>query len=300
MIVAVAKTPRLRAAPYFLVVNIAISDLILSSVLIPCIIITRITVEWKLGTGACLIIYFINAASAAVAILTMMAISIERYIAICRVKSRGLLSAKNVLLIILGMWVIAISFFTPLSYVPTVMRKESCGCPFVFCYVQWPEGFPYVYYLGCMTVLFFITPFIVMIISYVHIWRTVHNSTKKFQPDRRRESTTSSTRAFVEYRLIKMFVVILIVFFITWMPFFILSMTLFYMDVSSTTFTATVIVLLSNTCLNPVIYGYFNEHFRVVFLELLQCSCGTNTKEVLRDTRTDTRTTTMSSISTVA
>ena len=297
VIAAVAYTPRLQLPANYLVVNMALADLVLAIGLIPGIIVTRITVHWNMGDGLCRLFYFLNTVAAIVCILSMTGISVERYLTIGKNHARAKVTTTCTVVFIASSWFIVMVFFVPMILAQHVLHIESCGDVYTFCYLQWPDGFKYVYYVAFMGIVFFLLPFTIMTISYASVFKTVSKASKK---SKQPVSPGRQRRARFEMELIKMFIAIMLIFLVTWLPFFLVSLGLYFYDVTSTTFTATVITLLSNTAINPVIYGYFNHNFREAFLLMLRCPVWVQARVLSEARRASTLTSFNAAVNTIS
>lgn len=88
----------------------------------------------------------------------------------------------------------------------------------------------------------------------------------------RTKSVRADKRAEKQERLTKMFVAIVCIFVVMWLPFFIVSFLAVYLkQITSTQFTVTIILASANTSQNPVIYGFFNTKFQREFRSMCNC-----------------------------
>lgn len=248
------------------IANLALSDL-LFTVTIPFIIATRITVHWALGSVLCKMLSFIQFVSASASILTMMMISIDRYIVICKqscsrpigIKFTPMVSGVVVVIV----WFVALSFSSPVAVGLTERHIDYLDKTYVFCAILWPEGFSGGWFLVAMGAFLFVLPVTVISIMYLQILLFVRKTSQKFALQPIHQSTQ------VQLKLVKMFVTVLVLFVVMWLPFFIVSFLILYTElVTSTHFTTTIIMAHLSPCINPVLYGYFNESYRQGFRKL--------------------------------
>ena len=256
---AVIRNPRLHSATYVLISNLAITD-IFFSLGIPFIATTRITQHWVFNDFFCKTVTYIQFISGICSILTMMSISIERFLCVC-LMNRYKLSAKHLALVISCIWIIATGFPVPVALAQSLITIHTTKASFTFCGVSWEEEFHTEIYLGFMGTLFFLVPLIVISSCYLRILRVVNTSA-----DRTRAYQNDGKSARKQVRLVKMCSSIVFLFVVMWLPFFIISfLGVHFKQITSTHFTATLILALANTCVNPLLYGYFNLRFRDEF-----------------------------------
>lgn len=268
---AILRTSTLRTVTNLLICNLSIAD-ILFSLGIPFIAVTRVTQNWILGDFVCKAVTYIQFVSAVCSILTMVTISVDRFTRIC-LMNRFKMASRDLVIVLVAIWIISTSFPVPVAISQTVQTAETRAEIFHFCGVTWLEGFNPEIFFAFMISFFFFIPLIVMSIFYVRIWLTVRASTERIS------SANGANKSEMRYaekqiRLVKMFSCIVILFVLMWLPFFIISfLGVHYKQITSTHFTATLILALANTCQNPVLYGYFNyklrDQFKIIYFEKL-------------------------------
>ena len=104
LIFITVRYKHLRTVTNFFIISLALSDLLMGLVFLPLLVAVE---EGVLGnrSGVCLIVMCLGVAQVLASCLTLMAIAVERYIAIRRpLKHHSLMTSKNALLIILFCW----------------------------------------------------------------------------------------------------------------------------------------------------------------------------------------------------
>ena len=215
-----------------------------------------------LGGFVCKAVTYLQFTAGICSILTMMTISIERYMCVCLL-NRYRLSVKQLVFSIACIWFVAIGFPVPVALAQSVISIQIGNDSFTFCGVSWREEFHTEIYLGFMATFFFLIPLAVISAFYLRILRVVNSSVERMRTSNQ-NSVKSGARK--QIRLIKMCSAIVFLFVVMWLPFFIISFLGVHLkQITSTHFTATLILALANTCCNPVLYGYFNDRFREEF-----------------------------------
>ena len=254
------RNPRLRSATNVLISNLAVTDILFSSG-IPFIATIRITQHWVFGDFFCKTLTYIQFISGICSILTMMTISIERFFCVC-LMNRYKLTTKQLVFVMSCIWIIAAGFPVPVALAQSVINIHTTIESFRFCGVSWEEEFHTEIYLGCMAIFFFVIPLIVISSFYFRILRVVKSSVERTRTIRPNPGKSAKKHI----RLVKMCSIIVFLFIVMWLPFFIISfLGVHFKQITSTHFTATLILALANTCLNPLLYGYFNLRFREEF-----------------------------------
>lgn len=104
----------LQTVPNYFVATLAVTDLFYAVFGCTSIVITTIAKEWLLGYHYCNFIGLTNAWFCTVSIWTLIAISINRYIALLKpFRVDKIFTAKRTVLIITGIWLLAFLFSVP-------------------------------------------------------------------------------------------------------------------------------------------------------------------------------------------
>lgn len=256
---------RMHTATNVFISSLAMSDL-LFMVGIPFIITTRITIKWVLGERLCDIIFFLMFICGSSSIVTMSAISFDRWILICHPQWRHLTKVQAVGVAFL-MWLLAIGISVPLAISFSV--GNQFGEEYLYCTIIWP---PYIngrIYIMVATMFLLIIPTVFITVNYGRIFYTIRESQRRVRGNK--PSSISSQ----QLRLIKLLVTIVNLFATMYTPFFVLNVLLLYTNVpvSSTHYTWCVILCLLNAAGNPYVYFYFNDNFRLHFLNYIRCRC---------------------------
>uniref|UniRef100_A0A914CKW8 G-protein coupled receptors family 1 profile domain-containing protein n=1 Tax=Acrobeloides nanus TaxID=290746 RepID=A0A914CKW8_9BILA len=84
VVLAVALHPSLRTATDYLIFSLATADLLIILFCLPTTLLNNLLIEWQLGSYGCKISTFINSTTTCVSIFTLVAVTGDRYFAICR------------------------------------------------------------------------------------------------------------------------------------------------------------------------------------------------------------------------
>ena len=277
VIICVYSYKKMRQVTDVLIANLAASDIILL-LTIPTIIVTRITKHWILGSVLCKAVTYIQVSMASVSILTMTLISIDRYLTIKNVQGRKFTTLHAGIAIIV-IWVVSCCVWIMIIIINIVRDITIHGVTFIFCYIQIHQ-LVLKYSVALLLILtILIVPLIVITVNYVRVWRIAKTSSSRFNQSNNKN-----------LELAKMLTAIVVMHIITYTPycisvFFIVGTKL----VTSTIYTFCFLCVFLGPVINPIIYGYFNDKYRRVFLQVILCQCKHNKVGVSSSQRNGTR-----------
>lgn len=305
VIYIILRNKKMRTNINFFILNLSISD-ILFTLGNPFIATTRITESWLLGEFMCHMVLYIEFICGFVSIWTLTFISINRFKCIvlgitCRMRSR------TVCILIVSLWIVSAILF-----IPTAMYFKVKEFPFndstaTICTLIWPKfesGFRISsLFLGGAFVLAFVIPIIILTHNYIRIYRYLKQRREallKFKDDTdsqdsRRKSVGYQKRLSIsdikrnqrDVRVVKVLILIVGTFLLSWIPFFIIMALIVYdntalinaftpepnLHVSSQYFILAMCIAFVNACVNPVVYGTLNQNFKREFKALFQNIC---------------------------
>ncbi|KAG1674192.1 Neuropeptides capa receptor [Nymphon striatum] len=246
---------------------------------------------WVLGLLMCQLKAVIQEAASCASILTIVAFTLERYVAIChpihnKTKSKFSRATKVIIVI----W--AISILTSFPYGKFIQinhlrdpngnlieKSKWCGFPYNDPQKHWES------LIIASTLLFFVIPMSIISILYFRIALVLHrsgclsrsNTTGRFQ--RKCGARTQSRRA-----VIRMLCAVVIAFFICWAPYHTQRILFVYVSIYGTwtdylrqvnekLFIIAGVLYYFNSAVNPIVYSVMSNRFRVAFRETL-CSPG--------------------------
>ncbi|CAG4987896.1 unnamed protein product [Parnassius apollo] len=160
--------------------NLTISDLMLGVFCIPFTLIGQIYKQFLFGAAMCKLIPLLQAVSVSVDVWTLVAISLERYFAICKpLKSRKWQTQCHAFKMIGILWVLSLLFNSPIAIMSTL---QPMGENRYKCREEWTSlELNIAFTLGSDAVLLLI-PFVIMSFSYylivTKLWRGTRNEYK--------------------------------------------------------------------------------------------------------------------------
>lgn len=265
LIVVITNEKRKKSVTSILICNGAVADLLMT--LFPAtwepINIVEFKGVWPLGAFMCVFVNLCIYISVAASILTLTAITIDRFLAVNHSRQKYL-KPGMLCYIIPAIWLVSFLFAMPTIFIQKVLvvnGQEKC-------LEQWPEPFskidsPKHYTLVLFTFLYAL-PLLLMISLYTamakYLYRTIIQ----------KKMITRKGSKFQKQRVVIMMFAITVVFSICWFPVFCLQFLYFfvkkYIDcpdaMPERVLTTAFLLQYSNSAINPIIYFTLNRTFR--------------------------------------
>lgn len=278
----VVKTKSMRTINY-LIVNMAMSDIILSIFAFPRILeLTEIYVGYwlidgPLGLALCKIVYFLQDVSTAVSIQSLVLIAIDRFGAVVFPLHPPIVSSKRCPYFILCAWVVAMAIHSPYFFARKLVTIKGR----LQCLLMWNEAFGVSssldnYYVAMFLVLAVI-PFALMAIVYaIIIFRL---KSQKMPGGESINAKEQEKRAKRERNVLQMAIAIVLGFALCWAPFNILAFLNFFVweknQPLSCGFQAfqffAFFMAYANCAVNPCICFIFSGNYRQGLKNIFDC-----------------------------
>ncbi|XP_033125570.1 dopamine D2-like receptor [Anneissia japonica] len=169
----IIKTPSLRSTSSALLLCLSFADIMVSVINMPFTIYAIITSGWNLGELLCKSLGFTNMLTFVASVMSLGAISINRYVIIVRQKYASMASKKSTGILILGVWLLS----ALLASLPLLGWSEYA---FIanqsFCFCRWTVEESYAYFMISMC---FGGPCSIMLFCYWNILREVKRSRRR-------------------------------------------------------------------------------------------------------------------------
>ena len=283
----VYKRQSMRSVLNLLIVNMAIADLLVTVFIMPySVAYLFVEAQWFsgiVGVILCKMIHFSLTASIAASVITLIIITVDRFVSIVFVW-KTCLNLRTSKVSLVAIWIIAIGTMGLHLGVYTV-KQAIPGDERYYCYPDWrsmPDGFNKFFAIG-MFVMLYAFPLVLMAILYsmiVHkLWKNSFAGSSASSGD---ANINSSKK-----RVVKMLVTVTVAFAVCWFP---LHTIHYYIYFENATFRCMprFLLLLSfwlghaNSALNPVLYVIFNNTFRRAFLQALHIESYTSVNSFVR------------------
>ena len=173
---AIKRFKTLRTVPNYFIASLSLADVLYAIFGSPSMIATTISKGWVLGDFYCNVIGIINTLSCTASITTLVAISVNRYIAVSRpFRIVRIYTFRNTILIIIMIWFASLLFSAPPLFGWSNFTPGSN-----FCVI---DARIHPSYTIMLTVTHYISPAILQPICYYKIYKILKMRNKIFSTD---------------------------------------------------------------------------------------------------------------------
>lgn len=121
----VQNSPRMKTVTNYFIVNLAVGDILMTLFCVPFSFVSMLILRyWPFGSIMCKIVNYSQAVSVFVSAYTLLAISIDRYMAIIR-PLRPRLGKTSAKLVVIGVWCGALATAGPIPIVSEIQRPTD-------------------------------------------------------------------------------------------------------------------------------------------------------------------------------
>ncbi|CAF3523178.1 unnamed protein product [Rotaria socialis] len=177
VIIVIQRNRSMRTVTNIFIMNLAAADLLVLVFCLPATAIQDVTKTWFFGLGLCKFVNYIQNMSISVSVLTLMAISVERYQAIVHpLKFTG--TKQRARILILSVWILSLLLVLPDAIMMTLSRQFGDQIETIYLtYCQWDAHpvFDLIYQLHISFCLFII-PLCLMVFTYSGIVKVLWGS----------------------------------------------------------------------------------------------------------------------------
>ncbi|KAF1496393.1 Galanin receptor type 1, partial [Eudyptula minor novaehollandiae] len=249
------------------ILNLSIADFCFLLFCIPFQATIYTLPEWIFGAFFCKWVHYLAMATMLVSTFTLVAMSVDRYIAVVHAKrSPSICSKRNAALGVGVIWLLSLLIATPVAQHQALMSGHQQAPNNSFCWEHWADGSTakQVYKVTILLVGYLL-PLVLITCCYVlyHLHMKVKNISKK------------SERAKKKTALL-MVLLMVTVFLLSWLPHHIITMWAEFgqFPLNNVSFTFHIIshcLAYGNSCINPIIYAFLSENFRKACQQVFPC-----------------------------
>ncbi|XP_024941377.1 QRFP-like peptide receptor isoform X2 [Cephus cinctus] len=313
VIIASTLCPRLRPLPAtptnVFLGGLASADLLLIIFCIPVKIAKLFSYTWTMGLFLCKSVHYMQSVSAICSVLTLTAMSIERYYAIVHpMRAQYTCTISQARKIVIITWIMSFLLAVPIIF---TQRHKEVGKRYLayWCVRDRDSETLWRLHEVYMLLLVLVVPLIVMAFCYTaicwEIWRVMkrryhmtsrhalnqnnaatecipmtqrHGSGRNGARRGRRDDSQTEEESRTMKQVVKMLVAVVVLFAICWSPMLIDNVLTAYgvipwMKGGAFKHLNTAFQLMAyfNSCINPIVYGFMSKHFRKSFLS---AACG--------------------------
>ena len=264
---AIYNNRRLRTIPNMFVASLALSDICMSSLVMPLTIGVVLYGDWIYTTAACLYQGYMIFVFGMVSLHTLMAISINRYFVIVRPNSyKKIFTKKRTMYMIIGVWIVAFLISIMPLAVPSLeisFHPGKCVCMYFF-----ESNIAYTLFLE---IVFIGTPMNIMLVCYSKVLISVRQNNKRIAAMKTERRSTVNVE---EVKITNNLAVVLLGFVTCWGIIGVID----FIDLARGSptlarqvyFTYLLLVFISSG-INPFIYGIMNKKFRQEYKRFIFC-----------------------------
>ncbi|XP_029828900.2 neuropeptide SIFamide receptor [Ixodes scapularis] len=276
------NTSMKNSAFHMLLVNLAVADLMVIVFCLPVTLVGHLFGPWILGLFVCKGVSYLQGVSVCASVNTLVAISIDRFFAICHPMKRQI-TIRVCRVIIAVIWSFSLTITLPWTFFFRLMPMLSeSNSSLQVCREDWPtERMGMLYFIVANLILCYLLPLCVITLCYIFIWLKVW---RRRPPGEAHDFGVENMIQRSKVKVAKMLLVVVIVFAISWLPLYAIFARLKIGEplVDGSAEQAVIEVAApvaqwlgaSNSCINPILYAFFNSKFRMGFKAiLLKCFC---------------------------
>ncbi|XP_063778227.1 cholecystokinin receptor type A [Pseudophryne corroboree] len=192
VIVVLIRNKRMRTVTNIFLLSLAVSDLMLCLFCMPFTLIPNLLKDFIFGSTVCRAAFYFMGISVSVSTFNLVAISLERYSAICKpLQSRVWQTKSHALKVIAVTWFLSFSMMSPYpiysKLVPFAKFENTVGH---MCRLEWPSDESQQAWYILLLLILFLIPGIVMTIAYALISVELYRGIQ-FEVNQKKERTSS-------------------------------------------------------------------------------------------------------------
>ncbi|XP_056411941.1 cholecystokinin receptor type A isoform X1 [Hyla sarda] len=192
VIVVLIRNKRMRTVTNIFLLSLAVSDLMLCLFCIPFTLIPNLLEDFIFGSTVCSGAFYFMGISVSVSTFNLVAISLERYSAICKpLQSRVWQTKSHALKVIAVTWLLSFTMMSPYpiysTLVPFPKYENTTGH---MCRLGWPNDLTQQAWYIFLLLILFLVPGIVMTIAYALISMELYRGIR-FDANQKKERTSS-------------------------------------------------------------------------------------------------------------
>ncbi|XP_045149422.1 melanopsin isoform X2 [Echinops telfairi] len=271
------RSRSLRTPANMLIINLAVSDFLMSFTQAPVFFTSSLYKQWLFGEAGCEFYAFCGALFGITSMITLTAIALDRYLVITRpLATIGVVSKRRAALVLLVIWLYALAwslppFFGWSAYVPDGLLT-SCSWDYMS---FTPSVRAYTMLLFCFV---FFLPLLVIIYCYIFIFRAIRETGRALQTfgacEGSRDSPRQRQRLQSEWKMAKIALLVISLFVLSWAPYSTVVLVAFagYAHVLTPYMNSVPAVIAKASAIhNPIIYAITHPKYRMAIAQHLPC-----------------------------
>ncbi|XP_065106107.1 neuropeptide FF receptor 1 like 2 [Paramisgurnus dabryanus] len=302
----VLENRRMRTVTNLFILNLAVSDLLVGVFCVPTTLVDNLITGWPFTNTVCKMSGLVQGMSVSASVFTLVAIAVDRFRCIVYPfqPKLTLLVAKVTIVMI---WVLALAIMCPSAVTLTVERVEhhymvhnddyNNTYPLFSCFENWANPQMRKVYTTVLFAHIYLVPLTLITLMYGRIGIKLYTTSVITGNDHHDASQAHSSppnqgpqqegRPLIsqkKIKVIKMLGIVALVFTLSWLPLWTLMLLTDYGGLEEDRleiltgyiFPFAHWLAFSNSSVNPIIYGYYNENFKRGFQAVCRthsCCC---------------------------
>ncbi|XP_069003345.1 galanin receptor type 1b [Embiotoca jacksoni] len=247
------------------VLNLSVADLSFLIFCVPLHATIYSLPEWVFGGFLCKFGHFFTTVTMLVSIFTLVAMSVDRYIAVVRSKDSACVrSRRNALGGLCVIWTLSVVCSVPVAQ-HQILTSHPNAPNSTFCWENWSGPSRHSYKVSVL-VLGYLLPLLLISCCYskvlCHLHKKMKNMSKKSERSKRKTAQTV--------------LLVITAFSLCWLPHHIIAMWVEFgsFPLTDTSFAFRIVshcLSYGNSCVNPVLYAFLSENFRKACRQVFTC-----------------------------
>ncbi|XP_060739512.1 trace amine-associated receptor 1-like [Tachysurus vachellii] len=274
VIITVVHFRQLRTSTNYLILSLAVADLLVGGIVMPPSMIRSVETCWYLGSTFCKIHSSLDVTVCTASILNLCIISLDRYYAVCHpLLYYSKMTPTTIRFMIVVCWSISVFVGFGMIFLElNILGNEEFYYSNFVC-----EGACMVFQAKVGAVVFpllcFYIPAVIMLCVYVKIFHTAQRQARAIRSTNAQMKTVEEKAGMSksERKATKTLAIIVGVFLTSWVPFFICNSIDPFIgySVPPIVFDLLIWVAYLNSTCNPIVYAFFYSWFRQAFRVIL-------------------------------
>ncbi|KAM9314875.1 cholecystokinin receptor-like [Pholidichthys leucotaenia] len=251
-----------------LLVNLAVCDLAVVCVCMPITLGNRIYTAWVYGDLLCRAVPFTQAVSVSASVLTLTVISINRYYSVrSPLRARTMFTRRRLLATVAVVWTVSSVMCAPIAVLNRRQEISFETFTILVCQEEWPQhrlkqGYNVLLFvmLYCLPVTFNLT---IGFLTGRRLWGGKKSTFSDLDP---RSQALHVSRLKTRQKIAKMVVCLVLLFAVSWLPFYLADLWIDFEQRSSSWLLQTRPFAqwlgLTNSSLNPICYCFIGDLYR--------------------------------------
>uniref|UniRef100_A0A7I4YKD5 G_PROTEIN_RECEP_F1_2 domain-containing protein n=1 Tax=Haemonchus contortus TaxID=6289 RepID=A0A7I4YKD5_HAECO len=267
---------RTRAVTTYFIINLAFADLLTGIFAIPFKFQAALFQEWFLPSSLCQIVPYAETVSLSVSVFTLTASAVHEFRTTFFPK-QGRLNTRSARSLVLLIWLVAALVSLPHGLFHRVYLIQDGDLIISQCRPVYADENWWKMYNVYLTIIHYFVPMIILDTAYTMIAIKIWGSTVNSSEQQTSNTHTNLNTEISNRKLMNMLMIVVACFSLCWFP---LETYLLLNEIRpeingwkyiNILFFCSHWLAMSNSCLNPIIYGLFNNKYKREYRRVFNC-----------------------------